>query len=176
MLGRGEIFKLPVQQENKLTEKVAESKYAVKQEAGIVTILVDNQTGQENIVMVDTRAAAGYPQAFLEPEYLVNLPRFSLPGPQFRNAIFRCFQVSGDSMTETLYDGDWVIASYIESNQGVRSSNAIKETYLYVIIAEKAVLVKRLLNHVEEQSKLVLVSDNEAYAIREIDVKDVREL
>jgi hypothetical protein len=36
--------------------------------------------------------------------------------------------------------------------------------------------VKRLLNRVQERSKIVIMSDNEAYATREIDVMDIKEL
>jgi hypothetical protein len=47
--------------------------YSVTKKTGIVAITLDRETGEENIAMVDTRAAAGYPQYFLEPEYLVDL-------------------------------------------------------------------------------------------------------
>lgn len=150
--------------------------YSVKKEAGIIAITLDKDTGEENIAMVDTKAAAGYPQYFLEPEYLVDLPKFNLPGPQFRNATFRCFQVIGDSMAETLYPEDWVICAYVDLSQGLRSFNSIKEGYIYVIITEEAVLVKRLLNRVQERGKIVIMSDNEAYATREVDVEDIKEL
>jgi phage repressor protein C with HTH and peptisase S24 domain len=150
--------------------------YSVKKEAGIVAITLDRETGEENIAMVDTRAAAGYPQYFLEPEYLVDLPKFNLPGPQFRNSTFRCFQVIGDSMAETLYPEDWVICSYVDLSMGRKSFNSIKEGYIYVVVTEEAVLVKRLLNRVQERGKIVIMSDNEAYATREIDVLDIKEL
>ena len=190
MLGNGEMFKgednkessIAIVKESPTPEIVIlegnknGKSYSVKKEAGIVAITLDRDTEEENIAMVDTRAAAGYPQYFLEPEYFVDLPKFHLPGPQFRNATFRCFQVIGDSMTETLYPDDWVICQYFDLSQGPRSFNAIKEGYVYVVVTEEAVLVKRLLNRVQERGKVVLMSDNEAYATREIDAEDVKEL
>jgi phage repressor protein C with HTH and peptisase S24 domain len=190
MLGNGEMFKgeentqssIAIVKESPNPEIVVlegnknGKSYSVKKEAGIVAITLDRETQQENIAMVDTRAVAGYPQYFLEPEYFVDLPKFSLPGPQFRNATFRCFQVTGDSMTETLYPDDWVICQYFDLSQGARSFNAIKEGYVYVVVTDEAVLVKRLLNRVQERGKVVIMSDNEAYATREIDAEDVKEL
>lgn len=189
MLGKGEMFKKQTslaltpssihlaEPEIKSYSAIKNGKnYSVKKEAGIIAITLDKETGEENIAMVDTRAAAGYPQYFLEPEYLVDLPKFTLPGPQFRNATFRCFQVIGDSMAETLYPEDWVICSYVDLSQGRKSFNAIKEGYIYVVVTEEAVLVKRLLNRVQERGKIVIMSDNEAYATREIDVMDIKEL
>lgn len=186
MLGKGEMFKpkFSPARSNGVNEPALVSysgmrngkNFSVKKEAGIVAITLDKETGEENIAMVDTRAAAGYPQYFLEPEYLVDLPKFNLPGPQFRNATFRCFQVVGDSMAETLYPEDWVICSYVDLNQGRKAFNTIKEGYIYVVVTDEAVLVKRLLNRVQERGKIVIMSDNEAYATREIDATDIKEL
>jgi phage repressor protein C with HTH and peptisase S24 domain len=186
MLGKGEMFKpkFTPSRLNGNAETGLQSysgtrngkNFSVKKEAGIVAITLDRETGEENIAMVDTRAAAGYPQYFLEPEYLVDLPKFTLPGPQFRNATFRCFQVIGDSMSETLYPEDWVICSYVDLSQGRKAFNNIKEGYIYVVVTEEAVLVKRLLNRVQERGKIVIMSDNEAYATREIDAIDIKEL
>ncbi|QHT70953.1 hypothetical protein GXP67_32055 [Rhodocytophaga rosea] len=186
MLGKGDMFKpkFTPSRLNGNTETGLQAysgtrngkNYSVKKEAGIVAITLDRETGEENIAMVDTRAAAGYPQYFLEPEYLVDLPKFTLPGPQFRNSTFRCFQVVGDSMSETLYPEDWVICSYVDLSQGRKAFNNIKEGYIYVVVTEEAVLVKRLLNRVQERGKIVIMSDNEAYATREIDAIDIKEL
>jgi hypothetical protein len=79
-------------------------------------------------------------------------------------------------MAETLYPEDWVICSYVDLSMGRKSFNSIKEGYIYVVVTEEAVLVKRLLNRVQERGKIVIMSDNEAYATREIDVLDIKEL
>ena len=76
-----------------------------------IVVTVD-EAGEENIVMVDTKAAAGYPTRFLEPEYYKELPAFKLPGSDYRNGTFRCFQVEGDSMTDSLQNGDFVVADF----------------------------------------------------------------
>ena len=63
--------------------------------------------------MVDTKAAAGYPTRYLEPEYYKELPAFKLPGSDYRNGTFRCFQIEGDSMQDTIQHGDYVIGIWI---------------------------------------------------------------
>lgn len=133
------------------------------------TITVD-ESGMDNIVMVDVKAAAGYVTGLSEPSYFKKLPAFKLPGAQFHNATFRAFQVDGDSMYDTLDHDDWVISRYLES------FNSIKEGYIHVIVCTNEIWVKRILNRVNERGKLVLISDNDFYPTKEIDIIDVLEI
>jgi signal peptidase I/transcriptional regulator with XRE-family HTH domain len=135
-----------------------------------ILVTVDTH-GNDAIVMVDQKAAAGYPQHYLEPQYYQHLPAFSIPTNQFRNATFRCFQVDGESMEPTFYKGDWAIASYVDN-----WDKNIREGYIYVVVTEYSVQIKRVLNRIAERGKLVLVSDNEAHSTKEIDYKEVLEL
>jgi hypothetical protein len=79
-------------------------------------------------------------------------------------------------MAETLYDGDWVIASYVELDGDIKSLSAIKDACVYVVVTDEAVLVKRLISRAEEHGKLALISDNEAYPTRQINAEEMREL
>lgn len=135
-----------------------------------VTVTVD-EAGTDNIVMVDVKAAAGYPQHYFEKEYIQQLPAFKLPGADFRNATFRCFQVDGDSMSDTIYPNDYVIAKYLDQHY-----NQIREGHIHVIVTKDAVLVKRLLNRVKERKKLVLQSDNDQYPPVEVAIEEVIEI
>jgi transcriptional regulator with XRE-family HTH domain/signal peptidase I len=141
--------------------------YGLNQNPIVVTV---DEHGSENIIMVDVKAAAGYATAYLEPSYFKNLPAFKIPGPQFRNGSFRAFEVSGDSMFDTLYHGDWVICQRLES------LNDIREGYIHVIVTHEELSVKRILNRTKQRNKIVLKSDNEAYPPREIDVSDIQEI
>jgi phage repressor protein C with HTH and peptisase S24 domain len=134
----------------------------------IVTV---DEAGQENIVMVDTKASAGYTKGIQEPEFFKQLPAIKLPGQEFKNALFRAFQVDGDSMIDTLDHGDWVICKYLDGGFA-----DIKEGYIHVIITETDVWVKRVLNRVKQRDKIVLISDNEDYPPREVDGSDVVEI
>jgi phage repressor protein C with HTH and peptisase S24 domain len=134
------------------------------------TITTVDEFGNDNIVMVDVKAAAGYVTRHLEPSYMQSLQAFKLPGPQFRNASYRAFEVSGDSMFDTLYHGDWVICQHVDGFSNIRDG------YIHVIVTHEEVMVKRILNRVEKRQKLILQSDNEAYPPRELDAAEVQEI
>jgi phage repressor protein C with HTH and peptisase S24 domain len=134
-----------------------------------VVITVDEH-GNDNIVMVDVKAAAGYPTSYLEPTYMKQLPAFKLPGVAYKNGIFRAFQVDGDSMFDTLDHGDWVICRFLEHFSDIRDG------YVHVVVTKEEICVKRLLNRTGERQKLVLLSDNEDYPTREIDAGDISEI
>lgn len=135
-----------------------------------IVITVDDN-GEENIVMVDTKAAAGYPTRYLEPEFYKELPAFKLPGSDYRNGTFRCFQIEGDSMQETLQHGDYVIARFCDD-----FTKSIREGYIHVVVTLDNVLVKRVLNKIAQENKLYLLSDNEAYPEIIIDAEAIKEI
>ncbi len=135
-----------------------------------VVVTVDEK-GQENIVMVDTKAAAGYPTRYLEPEYYKELPAFKLPGTDYRNGTFRCFQIDGDSMQDTIQHGDYVIGRFCDNH-----FRDVREGYIHVVVTNENVLVKRVLNKAESEHKLHLLSDNDAYPEIVVDIDEVKEL
>lgn len=134
-------------------------------------VITVDDAGDENIVMVDTKAAAGYPTRYLEPEFYKELPAFKLPGTDYRNGTFRCFQVEGDSMQDTLQHGDFVIARFCDD-----FTNDIREGYIHVVVTNDNVLVKRVLNKINPENKILLLSDNDAYPEIAVEAEDVKEL
>ena len=138
---------------------------------GLPVIATVDEGGSDNIVMVDIKAAAGYAQNFTEPKFITKLPAMKLHGSEFRNGIFRGYQIEGDSMYDTLDHNDWVVGRYCDNHW-----QDIKEGYIHVLVTKSDVTVKRLLNRVEERGKIVLLSDNEQYPTRDIDVEEVQEI
>lgn len=115
-------------------------------------ITVDTQ-GNENIVMVPVKARAGYLNGYSDPKFIKKLPAYRLPG--MNNGTFRIFEVEGHSMVRTFYPGDLVIASYVEQLRDVRDDR------VYVVVTKTdGVVIKRVLNRVEKDGKLILKSDN----------------
>jgi len=135
-----------------------------------VIVTVDEQ-GTENIVMVDTKAAAGYPTRYLEPEFYRELPAFKLPGSDYRNGTFRCFQVEGDSMQDTIQHGDFVIGRFCDNH-----FRDVRDGYIHVVVTNDNVLVKRVISRAESDNKLVLISDNDVYPEIVVDIDDIREI
>ena len=125
---------------------------------------------RENIIMLDIRAAAGYPENIDNPQYLSDQPAFSIPRPEFQGATFRGFQVSGDSMEPTLPNGSWVFAMAVEN------PDLIKDGLVYVVIKKSGVVVKRVLNRLKQRNQLILKSDNSTYPINSISQDEILEV
>lgn len=123
----------------------------------------------ENIVLVNARAAAGYPQNIQDASWYRQLPAFDLPLPQFRNASYRGFQVEGDSMLPNLKPGDWVLA------RGVDNWEEISPNRMYVVVLQDAVVVKKI-QKIPGTEQLRLISLNETYPPYEIDTAQVQEV
>ena len=123
----------------------------------------------ENMVLVNAKAAAGYPQNIQDTSWYRQLPAFDIPLPEFRNATYRGFQVEGDSMLPNLRPGEWVLAKAVESIQDVSANK------MYVVVLHDAVLVKKL-EKSPNGNKMSLISLNETYPPYEVDMQQIQEL
>lgn len=132
-------------------------------------VVVVDKEDQENMILVNQKAAAGYPNNIQDVEWYQKLPAFDLPLPQYRNATYRGFQVEGDSMLPNFRPDDWVLA------KGVESFEYASDNKIYVIVMQDAVVVKKL-QKLPDSSKVVLVSLNEEYVPYEVSVSDIQEI
>lgn len=138
-----------------------------------VLTIVTNASDDERIVHVPVPAHAGYASELTDPTFIQDLPTFSLPDYKYKVGTHRSFDVAGDSMEPTLFEGDKVICSYLEPTLWETS---IKDNYVYVIVTRGDVLVKRLHNRIKAEKSLILISDNGYYEPFEVGVGDVREI
>ncbi|WP_372919671.1 XRE family transcriptional regulator [Salegentibacter sp.] len=132
----------------------------------VVTV---DSADNENILMVNQKAAAGYPHNVQDVEWYNQLPAFDIPLPEFRNATYRGFQVEGDSMLPNYYPGEWVLG------KAVPDLSQVSNNKVYVVVLYDSVLVKKL-QQLPDPAKLLLISFNEEYLPIEIDVNDIQEL
>ncbi len=123
--------------------------------------------GQENILMVNAKAAAGYAGNLDQENFIADLPVFSIPLTEYRNASFRGFQVKGDSMMPAIKEGDWVIARAVESLKDAKHGK------VYVFVEKDGLRIKKLQLNGEEWW---LESLNESYEPVEIEPSDIQEL
>lgn len=135
----------------------------------IPKVVTVDSADRDNMVLVNARAAAGYPQNIQDTSWYRQLPAFDLPIPEFRNATYRGFQVEGDSMLPNLSPGDWVLARAIES------MNDISPNKMYVVVLLDAVLVKKLVKS-PGNTNLTLISLNESYPPYEVEPQQIQEL
>lgn len=134
-------------------------------------VITVNENGKENINFIGIQARAGYLDGYADPEYIEHLPSFSMP--MLKNGTYRCFEVKGNSMTNTIHDGDFVFGRYTENFDDIMDGR------IYVIVSKfDGVVVKRVLNRIKESGKLILKSDNRDgnYPTYSIDAEDVVEV
>lgn len=124
---------------------------------------------KENIMLVNVKAAAGYPHNLQDVEWYQQLPAFDLPLPEYRNATHRGFQIEGDSMLPNFREGEWVLGKAVPTLEDITNNR------VYVIVMTDSVLVKKI-QKLEDPSRLLLVSLNEAYFPIEIAVNEIQEL
>lgn len=134
-----------------------------------------NQKNSQNVFMVPllpVKARAGYIKSFDQTDFLNTLEQYALPpGINPRGATWRYFEVGGSSMEPTLHSGDIILCSMVPYEDW----GQLRNFYIYVIVTETQVLVKRL--YAKSKTTWVMISDNEKeYPQELITIVDVREL
>ncbi|MFS4418433.1 XRE family transcriptional regulator [Maribacter sp. 2307ULW6-5] len=135
----------------------SEQKYLETSHTSVIPKVVTvDASDNENMVLVNAKAAAGYPQNISDTSWYRQLPAFDLPIPEFRNATYRGFQVEGDSMLPNLHPGEWVLARAIEHIDHVSPNK------MYVVVLQDSVMVKKIEKR-PNSNNITLVSLNETY-------------
>ena len=139
--------------------------------AGIPQVVAVNQEGEENVVYVPIKARAGYLDGYGDAGYIETLPSFSMP--HLTNGTYRCFEVQGNSMVRTFFDGDLVFGKYVEDLSDV------KDGRVYIIVSRNdGIVLKRVINRIEERGKLILKPDNKDgnYPTYTINAEEIMEI
>ncbi|EKB49335.1 XRE family transcriptional regulator [Cecembia lonarensis] len=134
----------------------------------ILSTTVDAE-GKELIEVVSQKAKASYLAGFSDPDFIEELPRFSLPFlPQDKK--HRVFQVDGDSMLP-IPEGAWLVCEYVDD------WFSIKDGEKYVVVTEQdGVTFKIAYNQIREKERLLLCSSNPIYKPFYVNISDVREV
>ncbi len=138
-----------------------------------VLTIVSDSADDEQIVHVPVPAQAGYAGELANPSFIQDLPVFTLPDYKYRVGTHRSFDVAGDHMEPTMYEGDKVVCSFLEPTLW---ENSVKDNYVYVIVTRADILIKRAINEIKEYKRLQLLSDNQFYNIQHVNVGDIREI
>lgn len=127
-----------------------------------------NKDNKENVELVSQKASAGYLAGFQDTEFIQDLPKISLPVLP-KNATYRAFEIQGDSMLP-VQPGSIVFGEYVDD------LFAVKNGKLYVLVLKDGIVFKRAFNFLENENKLLLVSDNRQYAPYFVNAEDVLEV
>jgi len=133
----------------------------------VLAITVDRDN-RENVELVTQKASAGYVAGFQDTEFISELPKISLPVLS-RNNTYRAFEIQGDSMLP-VQSGSIIFGEYIEN------LSSIKNGKLYVLVLKDGIVFKRVFNFLDEDGKLLLVSDNRLYEPYTISASDISEV
>ncbi|NVJ85271.1 MAG: LexA family transcriptional regulator [Cyclobacteriaceae bacterium] len=154
--------------EYKLRELLETDKFLRGRKLRILSTTVDAD-GRELIEVVSQKAKASYLAGFADPEYISELPRFSLPFLPMDKK-HRVFQVDGDSMLP-IPDGAWIVCEYVDDWMSIKNGDR------YVIVTEQdGVTFKIAYNRIQSDQKLLLCSSNPIYPPFDVEIEQVREV
>lgn len=134
----------------------------------ILVTTVDPQN-RENIEYVPIKAVAGYPHAYMNEEYIAQLPAFQVPFLS-QDRKHRVFPVTGDSMLP-LQEGSLVFVEYVEDWRTIKNG-----TICVVVTQDEGVVLKKVFNYLTEKNVLILKSTNERYAPYPVLADDIAEV
>lgn len=162
-------FKLPVDilLRNDLTKAKDSSFIEVGNQRVLFPIAVDSDN--ENLIeVVPVKASAGYLSGYDDPEYIEQLQKIKLPF--LPTGKHRAFPIKGDSMLP-MKDGSFVIGRFIEDRTEIKSGR----TYVLVTLND-GMVYKRVMNNIDLNSSLLLMSDNKTYNDYSVPINEVLEL
>lgn len=128
-----------------------------------------NTENRENIELVAEKAKAGYTTGYADPEYIGELPVFTLPFLSNKRK-YRTFQLKGDSM-HPIPDGSWVTGEFVQDWMNIVNGKA------YIVFTlNDGIVFKILENNILKNGKLVLYSLNPLYEPYEVHINEVKEI
>jgi SOS-response transcriptional repressor LexA len=133
----------------------------------VITLDTD---GEDTIILVNQKAAAGYPHNIQDVDWYQTLPTFAIPLPEYRNATYRGFQVEGDSMLPNIRPNEWVLG------KAVPNITEASDSKIYIVVLKDSVLVKKLQKVAAAPDRIRLVSLNPEYLPIDVAVNDIQEL
>lgn len=137
----------------------------------VLTVSVDSASDNERVVVVPVKAAAGYALGYGDPDWVSNLPTFGLPLKELApDRTYRMFQIEGDSMLP-IPSGSYILCQYVDDWMSVGGLRPH-----VVVTRDDGVVFKRIENDLPGGSRLVLHSDNPAFAPYAVAGDDVLEV
>lgn len=127
-------------------------------------------SGPLMVPLISIKAQAGYSKNYNNTDFIATMELYPIvPGIDPHGAIWRYFQVDGDSMLDFLNNGDYVLASQVPNEDW----KVFKDFNVYVIVTENLVTIKYVAKRDEE---LILIPLNERHKQKLVPLKDVKEI
>ena len=138
-----------------------------------VLTTISTPDAEELIIHVPQPAQGSYASELGDPSFVQELPTFSLPDYKYKVGTHRSFDVPGDSMEPTLFEGDKVVCSFLEPTLW---ESGIKDNFAYVVVTRSDVVVRRVRNLIGDSKEIELLPENKFYEPRRISLAELREI
>jgi phage repressor protein C with HTH and peptisase S24 domain len=124
------------------------------------------------VPLVPVKAQAGYVRAVDQETFLDTMEEYALPpGVSPHGAVWRYWEVEGESMEPAFHSGDFILTSQVHRMDW----DNIRNFYLYVIVTSDKVLFKRLF--CKNELEWVLISENEEHSPQQLlPIEEVKEV
>lgn len=134
----------------------------------VLPVVVDN-TNHELIPIVPVKASAGYLNGFSDPEFIGQLPLFSMPVPELSaERTYRVFQITGDSMLPVV-SGAYIFCEFVVGVTDLKNG----QTYI-LVTKDEGLVYKRV--YLSDGNNLLLVSDNKAFVPYSVSAESILEI
>lgn len=122
-----------------------------------------NQPTPYMVPFVPVKAQAGYVRAIDQSMFVDAMEKYAIPpGVDYHGAIWRYWEIEGDSMEPSFHSGDIILTSQVHKMDWEQ----LRNFYLYVIVTEERVIFKRL--YCMNPLEWVLISENEEHYPQQI--------
>ncbi|WP_431107718.1 XRE family transcriptional regulator [Winogradskyella poriferorum] len=164
-----DFFKLPIDilLRNDLTKSKDASFIEIGNQRVLFPITVDTDN-EDLIEIVPAKATAGYLNGYDDPEYIEQLQKIKLPF--LPTGKHRAFPIKGDSMLP-MKDGAFVVGRFIEDRNDIKTGR----TYVLVTLND-GMVYKRVMNNIDFNGSLLLISDNKTYNVYSVPIDEVLEI
>lgn len=123
------------------------------------------------VPFVDIPAQAGYSKAYQQRDYIATLKKYPiLPDVDPTGAIWRYFQIEGDSMEPEIMEGDVILCSQVHKEDW----QSIQNYYTHVIVTEEELWIKDVFK--DSETEWILLSQNESVKPFTVKLEDIRQV
>lgn len=179
--GEGTIFLRPTGDEAVKINMLDETDVTVSS-TGMEFRDLDNGMVLMTMPLVDEFAYASYPHGWKDPEYVIELPKYSIVLPTRERGFYRAFEVRGESMYDgsinSICFGDVAVGRLIEPDYWDQKLYINGGTD-YIIVTHDGIIIKRITRHDTKEGIITCSSinpDKKEYPDFDVRLSEVYEL
>ena len=133
-----------------------------------VLAITVNQENKENVEYIPVKAKAGYRAGYSDPEYLAQLPKFTLPNLP-KGHTYRIFPTTGDSMLP-IPEGSDIIGQYVQDWKSLKADTPC----IVILKGEQDFVFKQVT--INSDNNVLLKSYNKLYEPYTVGADDILEI